>query len=60
MRPAGSPAVIYVFGGGFRIGDRHKPNFVPWYGRLRDAGYAVFAIDYRLGMAGRSAAEPWR
>lgn len=40
------PAVVWVHGGGWNVGDRGE---VPmWHKWLNDRGYAVFAIDYRL------------
>ncbi|MBB6170623.1 acetyl esterase/lipase [Nocardiopsis mwathae] len=40
------PAVVWVHGGGWNIGDRGE---VPkWHKWLNDRGYAVFPIDYRL------------
>ena len=44
------PAILFVFGGGFVMGERSHPWQLPWFDRLRENGYAVVSIDYRLGM----------
>ena len=46
------PTVIFVFGGGFIMGERNEAFMQPWFQRLNDNGYTVVAIDYRLGMKG--------
>ena len=46
------PAIIYVFGGGFIGGTRR--DAVSWYEMLTREGYPVFAIDYRLGLRGKT------
>ncbi len=47
---AKAPVLIAVHGGGWRTGGR---NYYRYWGLfLARAGYAVFAIDYRLGKAG--------
>ncbi|MGE7386339.1 alpha/beta hydrolase fold domain-containing protein [Streptomyces sp. NPDC004126] len=43
---AGHPAVVYVHGGGWKIGSRE--DGYPWGRWFTDRGYAVFTIDYRL------------
>ncbi|MFJ9693121.1 alpha/beta hydrolase fold domain-containing protein [Kitasatospora sp. NPDC101183] len=44
---AGSrPAMVYVHGGGWKIGGRE--DGYPWGKWFTDRGYAVFTIDYRL------------
>ena len=44
-----SPLVIYVFGGGWMIGNRYQfGSLLPGVHKLIEAGYAVAAIDYRL------------
>ncbi|MFJ9457383.1 alpha/beta hydrolase fold domain-containing protein [Kitasatospora sp. NPDC101447] len=46
-RAGGSrPAVVYVHGGGWKIGSRE--DGYPWGTWFTDRGYAVFTIDYRL------------
>ena len=46
------PAIIFVFGGGFIMGERNNETYLPWYKMLTDEGYKVIAIDYRLGLKG--------
>lgn len=45
-----SPIVICIFGGGFLAGSRRDAIYLPYYKFLTDQGYAVAAIDYRLGL----------
>ena len=49
---AAKPTVIFVFGGGFIMGERDNEAYLPWYKMLTDDGYRVVAIDYRLGLKG--------
>ncbi|WP_412543879.1 alpha/beta hydrolase [Longispora sp. K20-0274] len=50
--PAGTrPAVVWVHGGGWNLGDRGEAPM--WHRWLNDRGYAVFAIDYRLAPPAR-------
>lgn len=45
-RPGPHPAVVWVHGGGWQMGDRGQ---VPeWHKWLNDKGYAVFSIEYRM------------
>ena len=46
------PAIIFVFGGGFVMGERNNEAYLPWYKMLTDEGYKVIAVDYRLGLKG--------
>lgn len=46
------PTILYVFGGGFVSGSRSDQRIRRWFRRLTADGYAVVAIDYRLGMKG--------
>lgn len=46
------PAILFVFGGGFRSGSRSDQAVRGWFRRLNADGYTVVAIDYRLGMKG--------
>ncbi len=50
-----TPAVIFAFGGGFVGGNRYKPHYKQWIKCLNDNGFAVFSIDYRLGLKGVDA-----
>lgn len=47
-----SPVVIFVFGGGFRFGERYSEMFVPYFEFLARHGCTVASIDYRT-MLGR-------
>ena len=46
----GKPAIVFMFGGGFKSGSRTDECYVPWYKMLCDRGFRVFSIDYRLGL----------
>lgn len=46
------PAILYIFGGGFKSGARNEGYLLKWFRVLNDNGYAVVSIDYRLGMKG--------
>lgn len=46
------PTVMFVFGGGFKEGERSGEFSVQWFNRLNAEGYNVVTIDYRLGMKG--------
>lgn len=46
------PTILFVFGGGFIMGERNDGYLLPWFQRLTQAGYGVVSIDYRLGMKG--------
>ena len=46
------PAIIFIFGGGFIMGERDNEAYLPWYKMLTDDGYKVIAIDYRMGLKG--------
>ena len=46
------PSIIFIFGGGFVMGERDNESYLPWYKMLTDDGYKVIAIDYRLGLKG--------
>ena len=45
-------AVIYSFGGGFKMGHKREDKALRWFRKLTDDGYDVIAIDYRLGLKG--------
>lgn len=51
--------VIYVFGGGFVMGERDGQNNIPFYKELSQRGYRVIAIDYRLGLKGVTKVSPF-
>ncbi|MDR1331906.1 MAG: alpha/beta hydrolase [Tannerella sp.] len=44
------PCIIFVFGGSFMRGDRGDATYIPFYEYFASRGYAVVAIDYRLGL----------
>jgi predicted esterase len=44
------PCLIFVFGGSFMRGSRDASWHVPFYEHFANQGYAVVAIDYRLGL----------
>lgn len=46
------PAVIFMFGGGFINGTRNDPDYNSWFRMLKENGYRVISIDYRLGLKG--------
>lgn len=46
------PTVLFVFGGGFVVGQRDDPYLMPWFKILTDNGYRVVSVDYRLGLKG--------
>jgi acetyl esterase/lipase len=49
-RRRGAPVLVAVHGGGWQVGDRSF--YRHWGPLLARNGYAVFAIEYRLGKAG--------
>lgn len=46
------PTVLFVFGGGFIMGQRDDPWVLPWFKLLNENGYRVISVDYRLGLKG--------
>ncbi len=44
------PCYIYVFGGGFKRGQRNQNTFLPVFKQLTNAGIVCVSIDYRLGL----------
>ncbi|PVX30794.1 alpha/beta hydrolase [Sphingomonas pokkalii] len=42
------PLVVFVHGGGWRMGNKENATGTPKIAHLRDAGYAFATIDYRL------------
>ena len=46
------PTILYVFGGGFKEGNRRDGTAMEWFRDLTSNGYGVVAIDYRLGLKG--------
>lgn len=46
-----APTILYVFGGGFKEGDRARGTG-KWFSTLNSNGFNVVSIDYRLGLKG--------
>ena len=46
------PTILFVFGGGFIMGDRNAKAYLPWFKLYNENGYRVITIDYRLGLKG--------
>ena len=44
------PTIIYIFGGGFRSGQRSQDRILSWFEEMQKRGYGIVAIDYRLGL----------
>lgn len=53
---APQPALIFVFGGGFKGGDRASAEYQPFFNFMAERGYQVISIDYRT-MLGRFSAD---
>lgn len=43
------PLIVYAFGGAFLIGDKNQPPIPRYCEEFAKMGYAVAAIDYRIG-----------
>ncbi len=48
------PLLIYVFGGGFIMGERYDKAFLPFIKGFNDQGFDLVCIDYRLGLKNQS------
>lgn len=46
------PAVIFMFGGAFAVGERDDSIYNAYFNRLVENHYAVVSISYRLGLKG--------
>lgn len=46
------PTLMFVFGGGFIVGERSAKGYLPWFKLLNENGYRIVTIDYRLGLKG--------
>ncbi len=46
------PCVFFVFGGGFKMGERDTPSAVTYMEKMAKAGIVGISIDYRLGLKG--------
>lgn len=49
------PTIIFMFGGGFKNGERDEPFYNKWFKQLTDNGFNVVSIDYRLGLKGSTS-----
>ncbi|MDY0015403.1 MAG: carboxylesterase family protein [Bacteroidales bacterium] len=43
-------AIVFVFGGGFRMGERSAPYNLDFFKQLNEKGFVVITIDYRLAL----------
>ena len=46
------PTIIFMFGGGFITGTRDNKSYHKWFRQMKEDGYRVVSIDYRLGLKG--------
>ncbi len=46
------PTIVFVFGGGFVMGERSDQWYLNWFRTFNEHGYTLVTIDYRLGMKG--------
>lgn len=53
--PTDKPTIIFVFGGGFIMGDRNAKDYLRWFQRYKEDGYRTITIDYRLGLKGQGS-----
>lgn len=44
------PTILFIFGGGFKEGERDGGLQKIWFRMIADRGYRIVAIDYRLGL----------
>ena len=49
------PCLLFVFGGGFKEGERDAELYKPYFHYFAHRGFTVVSIDYRLGMKGQKA-----
>lgn len=49
------PALVFVFGGGFKEGTRDAKHYTDYFHYFANKGLKVVSIDYRLGMKGAKA-----
>ncbi len=49
------PALVFVFGGGFKEGTRDAERYSDYFHYFAGKGFKVVSIDYRLGMKGAKA-----
>lgn len=46
------PTIIFMFGGGFIQGTRDNKSYADWFTYMKNNGYRIVSIDYRLGLKG--------
>ena len=46
------PTIIFMFGGGFISGTRNNESYHKWFKAMKEDGYRIVSIDYRLGLKG--------
>ena len=46
------PSIIFMFGGGFITGSRDNESYDKWFTYMKNEGYRIISIDYRLGLKG--------
>ena len=46
------PTIIFMFGGGFIQGNRDNESYAKWFTQMKNDGYRIVSIDYRLGLRG--------
>ena len=46
------PTIIFMFGGGFIQGTRNDKSYEKWFTQMKNDGYRIVSIDYRLGLQG--------
>mgnify|MGYP003304042762 CR=1 FL=1 len=46
------PTIIFMFGGGFIQGSRNDKSYEKWFTKMKNDGYRIVSIDYRLGLRG--------
>ena len=46
------PTIIFMFGGGFISGTRDNKSYHKWFQSMKEDGYRIVSIDYRLGLKG--------
>lgn len=49
------PCLIFLFGGGFKGGERDAPHYTSYFQHFASKGFTVASIDYRLGMKDQKA-----
>lgn len=51
ITPAGKkPVMLFAFGGGFKGGDKARPDYIPYFNFLARNGFVVISTDYRTAL----------